>query len=1255
MAHTGDSMSVEHEIALITCTRDLQQGTIDVIGLNEYARLLCGMPEEQRYPLSVETFVRESVRTVFLKMLFDSEHLYSLPSWFEMDDPITGSTYSIQSLPLHESTSFLISIREIIERQSYEQLHRTLVASEYDFIGVTDASGLITEIHTDTTGIVLAGGESYVGKTIKEVYGEEFGSPLMDLLKTVEQQHKTSSILYHSPLPDDLRRYKITCSEYRRNSMVEFLFAVKDITTDSNVLSPFRDNLFQGYIFHSDGGTVLRVSDALLEVLREDEKDLIGRPVTSILSGYSQEDVCESLLNTVDGKGMKIHCYTAPVDEDGRMKVTSLYNTGELEKSQRLLERKISFENLLFDLTGSILRSTEDSLDSDIDRALELLGRFSGADRSYVFLYREDETMDNTHEWVADGITREKDNLQQLPKHIFPNLVRDLEEGKDRYFREVEDMGPEYVAEREILLAQSVKSIQFVPLLVHDKSFGFMGFDAVRSNMEWSTEERQLLRYFANNLSEVLARNAYTRELVRLRIEAESLALEKENSHKDLSDFLAQMSHEIRNSVNSILGVSEILLETRMTDHQKRYTEIIRSGSTFLIDLVKNFLDYSKYTRAGINIRDTRFSLKNLITRVSEEHMQEIQSKGLFLATDISPQIPSILRGDPVQIAQILKNLIGNAIKFTDTGGITVRATAEQPDHGVLELHLSVSDTGIGIAQEHAQKIFTPFFSTARTTHRSGHSSGLGLPIVKSLAENMGGSISVCSALTEGTTFTVSLPLISVKETEDSEALDPSWQGARAIVIDPDENIAGLSSQILSSLSLKTDQITSPSALDRFLSKTQREGHSYAVCFIDISMVTEKVLETLRMCRSRGQYPSHQMILTSVRSESFQNLDASWTLFDNTFTIPLDPRKVIAQINARGGVLYQNRSFDYASYTALSALHVLIVEDIEINQELLIYLLDKVGASHSLAHNGYEALDIIRKEEIDIILLDIRMPGLDGYETARTIQTLDDGRYRDTPIIAVTANSSPTERSRCMEAGMTEYLVKPIEKETLYDMLLAYVPGEIPKQEEPVGYRSISVPGFNVRKGLDLLHNNSDIYLSLLQKFHTSYVSYLSLYNATAHDISERIRFVHSVKSIAASLGAEKLAQRASTLEMLLNSGITEDTASIEQQFFSAMDSALQSVKDSCCFTEEKQEPARIGVDGTEMIALLNTLRTACVHADVLEVRKAYADLAGNTFTGEASDLFLEITSLISSYNYTEVEPLIISMIDHFRSTGAKP
>ncbi|MBN2858922.1 MAG: response regulator [Sphaerochaetaceae bacterium] len=1239
----------EHDIALITCTKDSLCTIFDIIAVNDEARMIFGVSKTQKFPVTVESFKQAASHSALLDTLFDVENVSSLPCVFETEDPETYHTYSVQILPARESDSFIISLRDTTERRSCEQLHRTLVASEYDFVGVADVSGLITEVHTDTTGIVLAGGESYVGKTIKEVYGEEFGSPLMDLLKTVERQHDSSSILYHSPFPDDLRRYKITCSEYRRNSTVEFLFAVKDITTDTNISSPFKDNLFLGYIFHTREGLILSISDHLQKSLPAADRDVIGKPVTSILSTFTHQRVCESLLRCSEGQIKKVHCYTDPTDETGLVEVTSLINSGEIEKSQRLLERKISFENLLFDLTGSILRSTEDSLDSDIDRALELLGKFSGADRSYVFLYREDETMDNTHEWVADGITREKDNLQQLPKNIFPNLVRELEEGRDLYFREVKSMGPRYVAEREILLAQSVKSIQFVPLLVHDKSFGFMGFDAVRSNMEWSTEERQLLRYFANNLSEVLARNAYTRELVRLRIEAESLALEKENSHKDLSDFLAQMSHEIRNSVNSILGVSEILLETRMTDHQKRYAEIIRSGSTFLIDLVKDFLDYSKYTRAGINIRETKFSLKTLITRVSEEHMQEIQGKGLFLTTDISPEIPSILLGAPVQISQILKNLIGNAIKFTDSGGITIRATSQQPDQGVLQLILSVSDTGIGIAQDHAQKIFTPFYSTARANRNLQHSSGLGLPIVKSLAENMGGSISVSSVFTEGTTFTVSLPLSFVQEVVDSDVLDSSWQGARAIVIDPDENIARLSSQILSSLSLKADQITSSSVLDQFLSKIQSEGHPYAVCFIDISMVSEQVLETLRICKSRGQYPSHQMFLTSVKSGSFQNLDASWSLFDNTFTIPLDPKKIVSQINTRGGVLHQERVFDYTSFQALSSLHLLIVEDIEINQEVLIYMLDKVGASHSLARDGYEALDVIRKERIDVILLDIRMPGMDGYETARAIRSLDDGVYANIPIVAVTANLSPSEKAMCIREGMHEYLEKPIDKEILYRVLLSYVRA----QGMNGSTTPIRLQGFNVDKGLALLHNNREVYLSLLNKFYSSYAAFPSLYKAVSDDSGERIRFVHSVKSVAASLGAEKLAAQASVLEILLNSGTSQGIAEAEQDFLKAFASSIQVIHNSPYISDGQNVETHTSFEKTTVATYLKALTEGCARSDVTVVKKAFREIADYPFTGEAADLFQQISPLISSYNYTEAEPLITSLLELLGSSGA--
>ncbi len=1251
---TQEKTPLKKEIALLTCRQDEKNEGIIVLSVNEHARDICGFSPENLFPMSVQEFIRKAPPSYPWQIILSEQNFKRMPLSFEYSHAESGRYYSVMIISDPDSDRLLVTSRDITEEKSQELFQRTIVTSEYDFIGVADASGIITEVVTDRTGIVLLGGESYVGRTIEEVYGKEFAEPLMDLLHTVRDRHESSSIFYHSPLADDPRRYRITCSEHMRTGDIQFIFAVKDITTVSAFPSPLKDTLFLGYVTHSADHNILELSKRLCDITGKDSSLMSGESIMTLLPTFSIENGKESSLSTKTGNVLSVRCYTCNsyTSSGDECLITSLIDTGEIEKSQRLLERKISFENLLFDLTSFIFRSTEESLDSDIDRALRLLGEFSGADRSYVFLYREGETMDNTHEWVAEGITEEKENLQQLPKDIFPNLVKDLEGGKNRYFREVEKMDYNYAAEREILLAQSVKSIQFVPLLAREKNYGFMGFDAVRSNMEWTLEEQQLLRYFANNLAEVLARNEFTKELVELKLKAETLAIERETSNKDLSIFFAKVSHEIRNSINSVLGMTHMLLDTHLTDQQRRYSEVIRSSSTFLIDLVKDILDFSKISNSEIEFRETTFSLKSVITYAAEAFKQDAERKQLQITYNVDRRIPPLLLGDPVRIGQILNNLIGNAIKFTDEGSISIQAVCPVTKGEIYQVEISVSDTGIGIPQENIDKLFTPFYSTGTSGSQDLHSSGLGLPIVKSLAQSMDGTIRIESSLGNGSSFILDLPLKIAGSSAIPESLDATWEGARVAVVDSDIRMAQLSSQLLSSLSFHPDIITEKEDFDLFLRKVGEAGHPYALCFIDITMIHDRALEILRLCRSEGKHISHQIILTSVNAASFKGLDERYRLFDNRFTTPLDAETVIAQINATGEKLQRDTSFNYSTFSVLAPLHVLVVEDIEINQEILIYMLDQVGASSAVASSGFEAVNMVKKEHFDVILLDIIMPGIDGYETAKLIRGLD----AQVPIIAVTANATFEEREKCILAGMDEYLAKPIQKEDLYGVLLQYIPSQTAEEGTPEGTsgerESVSIQGFNVNKGLALLDYNKDVYIRLIRKFYDGYNSFRTLYEEASARSEDRIRFVHSVKSIASSLGAEDLSQLATRLETILLSGSDHGLEETERAFLSSFSYALQAVEDSPYITRNVEKHTKEEMRLSEVISLLETMLKGCSIGDIQHVKQALKEIQGFELPQRTAQRIEEAEEFILAYNFLSAETIIQNLLDTLSGEG---
>ncbi len=1247
------------DAAIITYRNHRPGSSIEILTFHDARQSILCDSNTFTAPGSVEDLLLHETDGALLPSLFSRLKFEQLPSWFEIEPTGSNETYSISAVPCPESDRIMITIRNISSSGTLSRFNETIIRSEFDFIGVADEEGVITDILFDSTGIILPGRNGFIGKTIRELYGQAFAEPLMNLIRAVQDTDKPASMFYHSPFKGDLRRYKITCSGMVHQGNNQFIFTVKDITTNLSFSTPLNDTLFLGMITHDTEGRILNLSPHFVRASGIPEEEVLGKPVTSILSKFRGEREFDAAIVTRKGEVITSKVYTtlSKTNSGEPCLISSLLNTGEILKSQRLLERKISFENILFDLSSSVFRSTEETLDADIDHALEMLGTFSGADRSYVFLYREEGTMDNTHEWAAHGITREKENLQQLPTDVFPNWVRALGEGKDLYVRDVKEMDYTYAAEREILTAQSIRSVYEVPLQAHGKNFGFMGFDAVRSTMEWSTEERQLLRYFANNLAEVLARNEYIKELVDLKIEAESLAIERESSNRDLSIFFAKVSHEIRNSINSILGMTHMLLDTQLTDQQKRYSEVIRSGSTFLIELVKDILDFSKINNSEVEFRETTFSLKSLITHAVDSHTQDANRKYLHITSSTSPDIPPYLIGDPVRINQMLSNLLGNAIKFTEKGNITITAVCSSISGQTVNVEISVTDTGRGIPGKEIKNLFTPFYSTGQNTGKLLHSSGLGLPIVKSLAESMQGEVSVKSTLGEGSTFSIILPLRIGGAVTPGGTFDRSWQGAKVIVIDSNPVSADNSSQILKSLSFSTDVLTDKEEFENFLCKVEQEGHPYALCFMDISLLDSEILSRLRTCKSTGKHISHQMVLTSSDPDAYSYLDDSLSLFDARFTLPLDAQMVVSLINSTGEKLRENLPFDYHTFSILSPLHILIVEDIEINQEILAYMLNQVGASYTIASSGQEAVNLVKEKSFDVILLDIIMPGMNGYETAKIIRGLDSTSNARIPIVAVTAKATYEERERCLLAGMNDYLVKPIQKEELYGVLLQFLPsqpdtGRWEQSMDEAAQGPISIEEFNVSKGLSLLQHNTGVYLKLIRKFYEGYRDYQNLYREASMSPEAAMRFVHSVKSIASSLGAENLSTIASVLETSLDSDDQRDLEKMEQAFISSLGKAIEAIHRSPYCGVPKQEKEKLIPKDTVLIPLLEAFINGCSIGDAARIRHTLERLNSYRHSEERSAEIDSIAALVRAYNYSEAENIARTLLSELGPEG---
>jgi PAS domain S-box-containing protein len=466
------------------------------------------------------------------------------------------------------------------------------------------------------------------------------------------------------------------------------------------------------------------------------------------------------------------------VERDGsgaplRAAGTHLDMTERIESALRL-EFREQFQNIIMTLSTDFINLESDEIDEGINRALRAIGSFLKAHRSYVFLFRDGgNEMDNTHEWCAQGVTPQKENLQGLPVDIFPWWMERLRGWETIAIPDVGQLPPEAGAERRILEEQGIVSLVVVPILHGAELMGFAGFDSVDERRVWEREGVSLLRTVGELIAVVLKRKRYESEIKEAREEAERASRAK-------SEFLANMSHEIRTPMNAVIGISKLLRDKNagnMTDRQREGLGLIHESGVRLLALIDDLLDLSKIEAGKMPVTSSPFSLAALIDEIGRIALSLIGQKGVAFVTEVLPG-EDLVVADLDKVRQVMINLAGNAVKYTDSGSVTVRA-------GVAggRLSCSVSDTGIGIPDEYMPHLFEPFTQAdASATKRHG-GTGLGLSLTKRFIDLMGGEIGIESIPGVGTEVRFSIPSGSREDGPAGETCGsvPEMKGTEAV------------------------------------------------------------------------------------------------------------------------------------------------------------------------------------------------------------------------------------------------------------------------------------------------------------------------------------------------------------------------------------------------------------------------------------------------------------------------------------------
>ena len=830
---------------------------------------------------------------------------------------------------------------------------------------------------------------------------------------------------------------------------------------------------------------------------------------------------------------------------------------------------------------------------------------------------------------------------------------------------------------RSVLLQGAFHSLLALPLLFEQRIMGGL--------VVWRRESGRfpagvvhLLQTFASQ-STLAIQNA---QLFR-EIEARGHELEIASRHK--SQFLANMSHEIRTPMNAIIGMTHLALQTELSPKQYDYLNKIKISANSLLGIINDILDFSKIEAGKLDLESVDFSLDEVINTMAPVMIMKSQEKeNLEVLFDIAQNIPPILIGDPLRLGQVLINLANNAVKFTEEGEIVISARLDSETENRVTLEFSVSDTGIGLSPEQIDNLFEAFSQADTSTTRKYGGTGLGLAICKRLVGLMGGEIRVRSTPGKGSAFKFTA-VYGRSEQERMPVLKspPDLHGMQVLVVDDSATAREVLKEMLASFGFQVSLAVDGEEAIKALEKNTKP---HDLVLMDWKMPGINGIEASQRIKNHPDLAKIPTIIMVTAYGHDKIMRQAYQAGLESFLIKPVSASVLFDtiLQAFGKEVIETSRIAKRQKQQTEALQqirgakVLLVEDNEINQEVARELLEKAGLPVTIAVNGEEAVKMVKERDFEAVLMDVQMPVMDGFEATRKIRELQLkaqgstfnekitselsassfqplARARGLPIIAMTAHAMTGDQEKCMDAGMNDYVSKPIDPEKLFSALVRWIkPGkrvvpdyllakaaEDSHEDERIPLSGL--PGISVKSGLTKVSGNRKLYRNLLGKFRRNYTS-------AADDISHAIklndpetatRLVHTIKGLAGNIGAQDLYLAAMDLETALR----QDQINKMPRRLDIFSKTLTTVLDSIDTLENQRpdtaanspsaEKVHGAIDSDRVFPLLNKLRKYLENDDYRAVRslETFRDCFP---AGMAGDELADLQDHIEGYAFEE-------------------